>query len=281
MEQPRHPDLRSDSGDYVEYLHIPKDPKVSDPRQDRTGKIRTQIVRIGPTEDNRWEVMFSVGGRFGHVGSREFPSHVTSKVFDHLQHFVDTQRQLQGNPTIHFDTTDPKRHKIYMAAANRLGVKAVNWAPIELSEVFSPTSDPRERHPDMRSDPESIGSHARYSHTKIDNQGNPLYWVGTKIDHINTHFDPYRGWTEIEFAVNGSWEKESLDPEKHVPKDQIIGLAQRVFDHVNHYHSQVGLGKGILFATKNRKKHNLYMRMAKRLGVPAVNAFEHKLESDK
>lgn len=145
-----------------------------------------------------------------------------------------------------------------------------------LSESFSPRDDWREVHPDMQSKPEQMGQFADYRHEKLDANRKPIYNLSTYIQPIHT--GPHKGWTEIEFAVNGAWEKENLPAEKRVPLQHILGGATRVFSHVNHYHSQAGLGKGILFATKNRKKHDLYMRMADRFGVPAVNVHETQMK---
>lgn len=147
-----------------------------------------------------------------------------------------------------------------------------------LSESFSPRNDRREEHPDLISKPERMWQYADYRHEKRDADGKPVYSLSTYIQPVTGRHDKYNGWTEVEFSVNGAYEKESLAPEKRVPLQHILGGATRVFSHVNHYHSQAGLGKGILFATKNRKKHDLYMRMADRFGVPAVNVHETQMK---
>jgi len=59
---------------------------------------------------------------FSTVGSRNFPSHVTRSVFDHIHHFV----RSRGINNIMYYTRDMKKHRIYQAAAQRLGVTAVN-----------------------------------------------------------------------------------------------------------------------------------------------------------
>ena len=59
---------------------------------------------------------------FSTVGSRNFPSHVTRSAFDHIHHFV----RSRGINNIMYYTRDTKKHRIYQAAAQRLGVTAVN-----------------------------------------------------------------------------------------------------------------------------------------------------------
>ena len=57
---------------------------------------------------------------------------VTKKVFDHMSHFVNAHRFVtRANPTIQYDTTNPKKHRIYQAAAKRLGITAENNSPID------------------------------------------------------------------------------------------------------------------------------------------------------
>lgn len=133
IDQPKHPDLRTDSDEEVYYVHTPKNAK-GEPINSQ--KIRTSFVRTG---DNRWDVTFSVGGSTGTKSQSHFPSHVTNRVFDHFKHFVDTTKQLSGKaPHIQYETTHPKKHRIYQAVAKRLGVTAENtggWLDDELGEV--------------------------------------------------------------------------------------------------------------------------------------------------
>ncbi len=109
----------------VEYHFTPTD-KEGKPMHSRA--IKTTFLSAGPKD--RWEVMFKVGGVHSNDPSHEFPSHVTQRVFDHMAHFVDTTRELIGkSPTLIYDTTHPRKHRIYQLAAKRLGVKAENMAP--------------------------------------------------------------------------------------------------------------------------------------------------------
>ena len=117
---------KPDDAEMIEYHHTPKD---------RTGatihakKIRTSFIKAG---DNRWEAIFTVGGTTYTHGNMNFPSDVTKKVFDHMSHFVNAHRFVtRANPTIQYDTTNPKKHRIYQAAAKRLGITAENNSPID------------------------------------------------------------------------------------------------------------------------------------------------------
>lgn len=121
VDQPSHPDLRKDSDEEVYYVHTPKNAKGEPIRNQ---EVRTSFFRTG---ENSWDVTFSVGGSTRTKGSSQFPSHITKKVFDHFKHFVDTTKQLAGKaPHIQYETTHPKKHRIYQAVAKRLGVTAEN-----------------------------------------------------------------------------------------------------------------------------------------------------------
>ena len=143
IDQSNHPDLLSrrrrvllgfDDNDIDRlYEYTPKNAKGEPITSQR---IRTFFEK---TEKNSWAVTFSVGGATRTKGEAHFPSHVTQKVFDHFKHFVDTTKQLSGKaPHIQYDTTHPKKHRIYQAVAKRLGVTAENmvgWLDDELNEV--------------------------------------------------------------------------------------------------------------------------------------------------
>ena len=117
---------KPDDAEMIEYHHIPKD-KLGVPIHAK--KIRTSFIKAG---DNRWEAIFTVGGRTRTHGNMNFPSDVTKKVFDHISHFVNAHRFVtRANPTIQYDTTNPKKHRIYQAAAKRLGITAENNSPID------------------------------------------------------------------------------------------------------------------------------------------------------
>jgi len=112
---------KPDDAQTVLYYHTPKD-KEGKLISGKT--IRTSFVKHG---ENRWDVMFTVGGTTYTHGNQNFPSDVTKKVFDHISHFVKAHRFVTGaNPTITYDTTHPKKHRIYQAAAKRLGIEAQN-----------------------------------------------------------------------------------------------------------------------------------------------------------
>jgi len=115
-----------------EYHHTPKD---------RTGvpihakKIRTSFIKAG---DNRWEVVFTVGATARTQRNMNFPSDVTKKVFDHISHFVNAHRFMtRANPTIQYDTKNPKKHRIYQAAAKRLTLCSFASLISPLSPVHS------------------------------------------------------------------------------------------------------------------------------------------------
>jgi hypothetical protein len=61
---------------------------------------------------------------FSTVRSRNFPSHVTRSVFDHIHHFV----RSRGIKNIMYYTPDKKKHRIYQAGAKKLGITAVNMS---------------------------------------------------------------------------------------------------------------------------------------------------------
>jgi hypothetical protein len=133
---------KPDDAEMTEYHYTPKD---------RTGtpihakKIRTSFIKHG---ENRWDVMFTVGGTTYTHGNQNFPSDVTKKVFDHISHFVKAHRFVTGaNPTITYDTTHPKKHRIYQAAAKRLGIEAQNS-----TDYLDPEYDRSSRQPPRRVD---------------------------------------------------------------------------------------------------------------------------------
>ena len=123
----RHPDLVRvwpKDKEFINYRHIPKG---KDGKPDHEKKILTTFLK---NEDHHWDVMFTVGGRISpddSFDSQDFPSDVTKRVFDHVEHFVKNHRATTGyNPSITYDTTHPKKHRIYQTAAKRLGIKAQN-----------------------------------------------------------------------------------------------------------------------------------------------------------
>ena len=118
----KHPDVTHDSDERVSYANITKDSKGK-PISAKT--IRTDFMNMG---QNNWEVLFSVGGYHGiEDPSKEFPSDVARKVFDHISHFVQTQHELSGKkPFLQYDTEHPKKHRIYQAGAKRLKIVASN-----------------------------------------------------------------------------------------------------------------------------------------------------------
>ena len=123
----RHPDLVRvwpKDKEFINYRHIPKG---KDGKPDHEKKILTTFLK---NEDHHWDVTFTVGGRISpddSFDSQDFPSDVTKRVFDHVEHFVKNHRATTGyNPSITYDTTHPKKHRIYQTAARRLGIKAQN-----------------------------------------------------------------------------------------------------------------------------------------------------------
>jgi hypothetical protein len=112
---------KPDDAQTVEYHYTPKD-RTGVPIHDKA--IRTSFVKHG---ENRWDVMFTVGGRTSSLGHQDFPSDVTKRVFDHISHFVKVHSLVaKATPIITYDTTHPKKHRIYQAAAKRLGIEAQN-----------------------------------------------------------------------------------------------------------------------------------------------------------
>jgi|688.fasta_scaffold105202_2 hypothetical protein len=125
---PDHPDRTIDKEDYVVYHHKPRGENgfvISDKT------IHTSFMK-SPTGDHHWEVLFSVGGTHSNNPTHDFPSDVTKRVFDHFSHFVSSQIHKNGKPPVFiYDTTHPKKHRIYQAGARRLGIKAQNLAPLD------------------------------------------------------------------------------------------------------------------------------------------------------
>ena len=122
----RHPDMVHDDDGYVSYRHQPKD---AEGKTIKEKEIHTTIARFSPHHpDNQWEISFAVGGKMTDKYSKEFPSDVTKRVFDHVQHFVETQRRLQPKDPLQlmYDTSNPKKDRIYQKAGKRLGVKMFN-----------------------------------------------------------------------------------------------------------------------------------------------------------
>ena len=147
-DDPKHPDMvahtqtKQGRDDFFVYQYTPKD-REGNPIKNKT--IVTSIMKAGGHPDNhRWDIMFTVGGRMGGTTNSSFPSDVTHRVYDHLTHFVDTYRQKTGmSPMIQYDTTHPKKDRIYQMAAKRLNIKAENatgWVDPDLER-----SRPRER----------------------------------------------------------------------------------------------------------------------------------------
>jgi hypothetical protein len=93
--------------------------------------------------------MFTVGGRTSSLGHKDFPSDVTAKVFDHISHFVKAHSLVaRATPKITYDTTHPKKHRIYQAAAKRLGIEAENTS----EDWLDPDYERSSRQPPRRVD---------------------------------------------------------------------------------------------------------------------------------
>jgi len=93
--------------------------------------------------------MFTVGGRTSSLGHKDFPSDVTAKVFDHISHFVRAHSLVaRATPKITYDTTHPKKHRIYQAAAKRLGIEAENTS----EDYLDPDYERSSRRPPRRVD---------------------------------------------------------------------------------------------------------------------------------
>lgn len=121
IKQEKHPDLKHDSDEEVTYAFTPTNTRGE---PDFKRKVRTTFMKTGK---NTWEAMFTVGGSTHYDPGEDFPSHVTKKVFDHVKHFVDTTTELAGKaPNIEYQTSHPKKERIYQAVAKRLGVRAEN-----------------------------------------------------------------------------------------------------------------------------------------------------------
>ena len=139
----RHPDLVRvwpKDKEFINYRHIPKG---KDGKPDHEKKILTTFLKHA---DHRWDVMFTVGGRTSSdpFDPQEFPSDVTKKVFDHVEHFVKNYRATTGyNPSITYDTTHPKKHRIYQSAARRLGIEAQNHSEHYLDTFYDRPLGPK------------------------------------------------------------------------------------------------------------------------------------------
>ena len=144
----KHPDLVKDITDkeFINYIHTPKG---KDGKPDGEKRIRTSFLKHG---DHRWDVMFTVGGSTSSdaFDLQEFPSTVTKRVFDHVEHFVKTHRAKTGyNPMITYDTTHPKKHRIYQAAARRLGIQAQNHSEHYLDTFYDRPLGPKNMEDDQ------------------------------------------------------------------------------------------------------------------------------------
>lgn len=124
-----HPDLLRDQNqdnspeneNKFVYSYVPKD-NEGNPINSRA--IRTWMLK---NKEGDWETSFTVGGTNVTKKESEFPADVTKRVFGHVQHFVDTIKRKSGKPpTIKYETPNKKKHRIYQAAAKRLGVTAKN-----------------------------------------------------------------------------------------------------------------------------------------------------------
>ena len=139
----RHPDLVRvwpKDKEFINYRHIPKG---KDGKPDHEKKILTTFLKHA---DHRWDVMFTVGGSTSSdpFDPQEFPSDVTKRVFDHVEHFVKNYRATTGyNPNITYDTTHPKKHRIYQSAARRLGIEAQNHSEHYLDTFYDRPLGPK------------------------------------------------------------------------------------------------------------------------------------------
>lgn len=123
-----HPDLTRDEELSRDYVYEPKDESGKSVRH---GVIKTHLGRYHPTSD-RWYVHFTVGGSHSSLPTQDFPSNVTKRVFDHIQHHVARHRSETGeSPVIVYDTAHPKKERIYKAAGKRLGIKVVNTGVLD------------------------------------------------------------------------------------------------------------------------------------------------------
>jgi hypothetical protein len=134
---------KPDDAEIIAYHHTPKD-RTGVPIHNK--EIRTSFVKHA---ENRWDVMFTVGGRTSSLGHKDFPSDVTKKVFDHISHFVKAHSLVaRATPKITYDTTHPKKHRIYQAAAKRLGIEAENTS----EDWLDPDYERSSRQPPRRVD---------------------------------------------------------------------------------------------------------------------------------
>jgi hypothetical protein len=127
-----HPDLEQANDENVIYHHSSNGKRIRthlssiSAGHDFTGN---QMRKIPDDVDrnNVWEVDFTVNGKWDKGESAgEFPSDVTKKVFDHLNHFVNRAKDYYGAPHLVYTTANEKKHRIYQGAARRLGVQATN-----------------------------------------------------------------------------------------------------------------------------------------------------------
>lgn len=123
-----HPELTRDEELSRDYVYEPKDESGKSVRH---GVIRTHIGRYYPTS-HRWHVHFTVGGSHSWLPTQNFPSDVTKRVFDHIQHHVARHRSETGeSPVLVYDTAHPKKERIYKAVGKRLKIKTINMGVLD------------------------------------------------------------------------------------------------------------------------------------------------------
>jgi len=119
-----HPDLvGADEGGVFTYKHSPKDEKGNPINADEV------VTTFTPNEKNSWDVMFTRGGYVSRPIKRPTNNVLNPaiKVFDHLNHFVQTQKTKTGvTPLFTYSTPSETKHRIYQKMFDRLGVKAWN-----------------------------------------------------------------------------------------------------------------------------------------------------------
>ena len=119
-----HPELVETGEDHViKYKHTPKDEKSNLINDD---EIVTSFAHNG---NNSWDVVFTRGGYVSRPIKRPTNNVLNPaiKVFDHLNHFVQTQKTKTGvTPLFTYSTPSPTKHRIYQKMFDRLGVKAWN-----------------------------------------------------------------------------------------------------------------------------------------------------------
>ena len=113
-----HPDHYIDHYDVVGYKHI-----IPGVDGEPDTEIKTNFRGIDPDHHEyggAFKVEFSVDGQYHKDPKKEFPFQISSVVFDHINHFVQTRQP--GREGLVFVADNPRKSRIYTAVAKKLNV---------------------------------------------------------------------------------------------------------------------------------------------------------------